>query len=106
MSNPKFSLEVLSGPLDGRIITLEGETRWDAQGDGPLSFPWDTELGDPQARFFCKEGEWWLEGFKASHGMYRLSGEGERVSQAVRVTEGDLLKAGQTWLLVRQTESN
>jgi len=86
MSNPKFSLEVLSGPLDGRIITLEGETHWDAEGDGPLSFPWDTELGDPQARFFCEEGEWWLEGYDAPHGTYRLTREGEGISEAVGVS--------------------
>lgn len=102
MSSSKLVLECLNGPLDGHRIELEAETEWRRTGEGPLAFPWDAELGDPQARFTPQDNGWWIEGYQAPHGTYRLTGEGEKVSQPVRLSDGDVLKASQTWLLVRQ----
>lgn len=99
----KLELEVLSGPLDGVIIPLAGGADWTRDGEGSLAFPWDDELGEPQARFKLDEGGWSLEGFDAPHGTYRVN-EGERVSARIQLARGDLLKASNTWLLVQRIE--
>lgn len=104
MTDTRLTLKLLNGPLDGHVVTLEGETFWGAKGEGPLTFPWDAELHERQARFFPEEGAWWLEGYPARHGTYRVNRE-ERVEAKTRLEEGDILKASGTWLLVRQSES-
>ena len=103
MSDKKLVLEILNGPLDGHKVKLEKEILWSKKGEGPLIFPWDTELGDPQARFFCEENAWWLEGLKTKHGTYRLNRE-ERIEGKVRLEARDMLKASESWLLVHQIE--
>ena len=103
----RLVLEILSGPLDGALVTLETDAEWSRAGDGEarLTFPWDTELGDPQARFIvdAEEGHWYLEGLDAPHGTYRVNRE-ERLDkkEKVQLKSGDILKASNTWLLVRQ----
>ena len=97
-----LTLEVLSGPLDGTLITLESDTEWSRVGKALLTFPWDTELGDPQARFTIGEGHWHLEGLDAPHGTYRVNREERLAGKKVQLESGDILKASNTWLLVRQ----
>jgi hypothetical protein len=101
-----LKLEVLSGPLDGTLIALETDAEWSRAGDGetPLTFPWDTELGAPQARltFDAEEGRWYLEGLDAPHGTYRVNREERLTGKKVQLKGGDIIKASQTWLLVRQ----
>ena len=97
----QLKLEVLSGPLDGHVILLDEAVEWGRAGEGPLSFPWDAELGEPQARFTVDEEGWWLEGLEAPHGTYRINRE-EKVREKVRLAQGDLLKASGTWLGVRE----
>jgi hypothetical protein len=103
MSDQRLVLEILNGPLDGHKVKLEKGTEWSKKGEGPLILPWDTELGEPQARFFCEGDEWWVEGFKAQHGTYRLNRE-ERIEGKVRLEARDMLKASESWLLVREVE--
>lgn len=102
MSEPKLTLELLGGPLDGLTLTLEAETEWSKTGDGPLSFPWDNELGTPQARLFTEAGEWRLEALpnerSTRHNMEPIDG-------TVLLNTGDLLKAANSWLLVTNLDS-
>jgi hypothetical protein len=100
MSANNLVLEVLSGPLDGAPITLEAEAEWSRSGETPLSFPWDAELGQPQARFTVEDDGWYLEGLDAPHGTYRISREERVTGEKVKLKGRDLLKASQTWLLV------
>jgi hypothetical protein len=44
-----------------------------------------------------------LEGYPARHGTYRVNRD-ERVEEKVRLEAGDILKASNTWLLVREIE--
>ena len=98
---PKLTLEILSGPLDGHIVTLETSTEWTRAPGNLLSFPWDDELGQPQAHFALEEGGWQLEGAKdARRGTHILRQEGEDSLPAL-LESGDILKASSTWLLVR-----
>ncbi len=101
MSNPKLSLEILNGPLDGQVITLADKTDWSKEGEGPLIFPWDEALGAPQARLFVAAAEWWLEVSSTRrstrHNMERIEGK-------VPLAKGDLLKAAETWLLITEIE--
>jgi hypothetical protein len=97
----RLELEILSGPLDGHIVSLEAEAEWTAVGNGPLAFPWDQELGEPQARFAVDEQGWGLESRKSPHGTYRINQE-EKVQGRVQLEKGDVLKASHTWLLVRE----
>ncbi len=95
-------LEVLSGPLDGATITLTAGAELTCAGAGPLAFPWDDELGKPQARFVIAEAGWSLEGIKSPHGTYCINRE-KRIGEGVLpLAPGDLLKASATWLLVRE----
>ena len=97
---PTLTLEILSGPLDGTTFTLIGETEWTRAGTGSLSFPWDVELGMPQVRFKPDAGVWVLTGVQSPHGTYRLNTEERITTETLRITEGDILKASDTWLLV------
>ena len=99
----KLSLEVLNGPLDGHIVILETETTWGKEGEGPLIFPWDTELGEKQARFFPEGGNWWIEGYNAPQGTYYVNPQ-RRIEGKMQLQKDDLLKASDTWLLVSQIE--
>ena len=100
MSENKLQLEILSGPLDGTIVILDSETQWSCIGEGPLIFPWDEELGEPQAIFSIDAENWGLEGIPSPHGTYRVN-QGERIEGKVELEEGDIIKACHTWLLVR-----
>ena len=99
----KLSLEVLNGPLDGDIVTLETEATLGRQGDGSLIFPWDKELGASQARFFPEGENWWIEGCDAPHGTYCLNRQ-KRIEAKTRIEQGDLLKASEIWLMVNKIE--
>ncbi len=99
MSQPKLTLEVLSGPFDGQIVTLESTTEWSKSGSGVLSFPWDGEMGTPQARFIVTDGKWWLEPIGNRRSTRR---NGEAIKEKVALSPGDWLKAAETWLLVRK----
>ncbi len=101
MSTPKLTLELLNGPLDGLSLTLEADTEWSSTGGGPLSFPWDEELGTPQARFQVETNRWSLAALpnkrSTRHNM-------ERIEDKVPLEREDLLKASDTWLLINQIE--
>ena len=94
-----LQLEMLSGPLDGHTVTLENEAVWGLNAEGVLSFPWDVELGTPQARFFLDGRGWWLEAYPAEHGTYCATRVG-RVADKLQLEAGYVLKAGETWLCV------
>jgi len=96
-----LTIEILSGPLDGAVVTLEAETEWRKSGEGPLAFPWDAELGTPQARFTLENDAWHLEGLDAPHGTYCINRDLQATGKRVPLEEGDILKASETWLLVR-----
>jgi hypothetical protein len=98
----KLILEIASGPLDGLQITIENETEWRRSETGPLCFPWDSELGEPQARFLRTNKGWAVEGFKAQHGTHLVK-RNRNVRQPVTLREGDLLRAHETWILVLGT---
>lgn len=97
---PTLTLEILSGPLDGGTLTLTNETEWTRASSGPLAFPWDAELGTPQARLAPDTKGWTLTGVQSPHGTYRLNTEERITTEKLRLTEGDILKAGATWLFV------
>lgn len=96
-------LECLNGPLDGYSFVLDFATGvfWGKQCESVLTFPWDYELGEHQARFFYEDESWWLESFpNQPHGTYRLNTQ-DRVQDKIKLSEGDILKASKTWLRVR-----
>lgn len=101
MSKPELTLEVLIGPLDGAKVVLTEDTAWSRNGDGPLAFPWDAELGEPQAMFSVDEQGWWIESVSSLHGTYRLMrGKPKRIRVKTLLSKDDVLKASMTLLLV------
>ncbi len=102
MSNPKLTLELLNGPLDGDLITLDRETTWAKEGQGALIFPWDDTLGTPQARLFPKKGKRWPEHDAKAYRSTRHNME--RVTTKVQLQKGNRLKASETWMLVSEIE--
>lgn len=104
MSQKTIHLEILSGPLDGHTVQLEGKTEWTRTDGTPLSFPWDSELNTPQAQLYPEGGNWWLEASEATaHGTYCANRVG-RIEGKFQLQIGDLLKASETWLRVTHIE--
>jgi hypothetical protein len=99
----ELKIEVLSGPLDGHTVSLQADTDWTGTGSGPLAFPWDDELGEPQARFTLDDQGWGVEGRKSPHGTYHMNRE-EKVRDRIRLESGDVLKASRTWLLIQSID--
>jgi len=96
-----LKLEILSGPLDGTIVVLTHESAWGSAGTGPLAFPWDAELGHPQAWFLPIDDTWVLQAVASQHGTYRVSTEEHLTDgQQISLAPGDVLKASDTWLAV------
>ena len=94
-----LELEVLTGPLDGARLRLEAETEWTRQSGSLLSFPWDADLGEPQARFVPSEGGWQIEPVEAKRGTHLLRPDSEdRLPVTLQID--DVLKASSTWLKV------
>ena len=97
----KLELEILTGPLDGYVVTLEGETEWRESANGsPLAFPWDDELGQPQSRFIIEDEKWLIEPYDSAHGTY-IANRQLRLSEKTALQEGDLLKASKTWMRIK-----
>jgi hypothetical protein len=102
--HPKLTLEILSGPLDGHTIVLNSNAEWTRLPGSPLSFPWDDELGEPQAHFARLEDGWQLQAAQgARRGTHILRRAGDDHLPASLET-GDILKASHTWLLVKLEE--
>ena len=102
MSQKAIHLEILSGPLDGHTVQLEDKTEWTRTEGTSLSFPWDSELDTPQARFYPEGDNWWLEASKGTaHGTYCLNRVG-RIDGKFQLENNDLLKASETWFRVSQ----
>lgn len=101
MATPTLKLEVLSGPLDGLEISLNEAADWSSGGDGWLSFPWDEELGTPQASFFVEEEKWWLAADKTRRSTRQNM---EQIEGKAPLAKGDLLKAANSWLLITDIE--
>jgi hypothetical protein len=97
---PKLELEVLGGPLDGYVISLETKTEWTRQPGSLLSFPWDMSLGEPQAFFMNVEQGWVLEHANAKRGTHIIRSDYEDQLPTI-LRDGDILKASNTWLKVR-----
>lgn len=102
MNENKLVLEVLSGPLDGALLEAQAGAEWTRAGEGPLAFPWDDELGEPQARFVLGEEGWQMEAFESPHGTYRVNQQERITTGTLQLARGDILKASDTWLLVRE----
>jgi hypothetical protein len=96
----KLEVEILTGPLDGYIITLEIETELTRLTGGLLAFPWDDELGQPQCRFIFDGVKWLIEPNDSPHGTYILNRD-IKLSEKIIVQKGDLLKASRTWMIIR-----
>jgi hypothetical protein len=97
-----LTLEILSGPLDGAEIRLEAETEWRHTPGSQLSFPWDEELGEPQARLTQEEEGWSIEVFPSLHRTYRFRPRWvEQIEASTVLKAGDVLKSSKTWMRVR-----
>lgn len=99
----RIVVEILSGPLDGMVVELAEDTDWGREAKDAFSFPWDEGLGNPQARFMHDGDAWQLQCIASEHGTYRAR-TGERFTEGtLALAEGDVVKASNTWLLIRET---
>lgn len=99
----KITIEIVSGPLEGHQVTLTQNTEWSRSRKGKLSFPWDRELGEPQARFLGDANDWTIEGVKSHHGTYCLNRQGP-IDGKLQLEKKDILKASDTWLFIVNIE--
>lgn len=95
-----LELEILSGPLDGYVLLLETITEFTRKPGSLLSFPWDEGISEPQARFIPYTAEWQLEGGNTKRGTHLLRQEQE-VSLPVVLQVGDVVKASNTWMRIK-----
>lgn len=96
-------LQVINGPLDGLEIILTHSMDLSKTGETSLSFPWDDELGNPQATFGLENGNWTLTPHNSPHHTYRINTE-ETISEKTSLVKGDILKASRTWLIVNSCD--
>jgi hypothetical protein len=101
-ASAQLTLEILSGPLDGCIISLDSSADWTGQAGSPLSFPWDKELDAPQAQLKPGRNGWTLHPTPATRRNTHLMRPDSEPRLPTTLQTGDLLKAGDTWLLVRE----
>jgi hypothetical protein len=100
MSVKQLTIEILSGPLDGAKLILDSETEWTSKAGSLLSFPWDAELGSPQALFKPTTSGWQLEGTNAKRGTHILRHDTEdRLPVVLQVD--DIVKASSTWMRIK-----
>jgi hypothetical protein len=102
-SRKKIIFEILAGPLDGHVITLENDTEWTRAVGSLLSFPWDDDLGQPQGRFLIEENQWMIEPFNSPHGTYIINRE-IKLSNKIGLQKGDLIKASATWIMIKDVD--
>ena len=98
-----LTLEILSGPLDGEKVKLQQATEWTRAGTGVLSFPWDEQLGAPQARLVPGPEGWTLAPLDAPQATSLINRD-QKVSEPVRLETGDVIRAGTSWLRVLASE--
>jgi len=103
MNTSKLTLEILCGPLDGYVVTLENETVISRSGEGPLVFPWDTELGEPQALIFPEANDWFIQTKVGIHRTYlsKTPNNFEKVEDKRLLSPGNIIKASTECFLVR-----
>jgi hypothetical protein len=95
----RLEVEPWTGPLDGAVMVLDADTDWGRGGTGPLAFPWDEDLDDPQARFSRDAAGWTVESRSSRRRTHLVSQA--TVLETRRVLEpGDVLAASRTWLRV------
>jgi hypothetical protein len=97
-----LTLEILSGPLDGCIVSLDSSADWTRGAGSPLSFPWDDELDAPQAQIKLGRNGWTLHPAPATRRNTHLLRPGSKPRLPATLQPGDLLKAGNTWLRVQE----
>lgn len=102
---PDLIIEFINGPFDGYRVVLSHDTEWVKEGDSPLAFPWDNDLGMPQARFYQKDGEWFIDNMPNNiHGTYCL--DNNNIQKSTKIQEkfllgaGMVLRASKTWLRI------
>jgi hypothetical protein len=101
-TSAQLTLEILSGPLDGCIISLDSSADWTSEPGSPLSFPWDEELDAPQAQLKPDRDGWTLHPTPATRRNTHLLRPDSEARLPAALQPGDILKAGNTWLLVRE----
>jgi len=103
-----LEIEIISGPQDGMIITLTEEnliTQWTRDNGSLLSFPWDKELGSPQAVIRYQGGVWEIESQDALHGLYVMNGGG-KISGTNKIEIGQIYRANYTWLKIKNIQAD
>ncbi len=101
-----LEIEIISGPQDGTIIILTEEdhtTLWTKDIGSKLSFPWDTELGSPQAIIRHKGDEWEIEAYDSPHGLYVMNGDGKLLG-IKKIKKGQIYRANYTWLKMKNIQ--
>lgn len=99
----EVELEVVSGPKDGQVFSCERK-RFDLGRDegNDISLPFDSDVGrSGQLEFrLSKEGKWIVEN-KMRKSAYL---EGKKLTDPVELSVGQILKVGETELMVTSLE--
>ncbi|MPV37091.1 FHA domain-containing protein FhaB/FipA [Georgenia subflava] len=92
-------LVVTQGPLTGTTIPLGPSTILVGRSPGCSLVLDDDYSSNRHARFFPKDGTWWIEDLGSTNGTVVA---GERISQPVQVLPGTPVRIGQTLIELRR----
>lgn len=92
-------LVITDGPLAGTTLPLSGAQVLVGRSPGNTLVLDDDYASNRHARFFPKDGGWWLEDLGSTNGTYA---DGERVSAAEEIRPGVPVRIGQTVLELRR----
>jgi pSer/pThr/pTyr-binding forkhead associated (FHA) protein len=90
-------IEVLSGPLDGKIFNITRSSDIGRDPASPVSLPLDRFLSRRHARILVADPECFLEDLESRNGTLI---RGELLKGRVLLANGDRFRAGQTVLEV------
>ncbi|NDJ86481.1 MAG: FHA domain-containing protein [Chloroflexi bacterium] len=106
----RIRVMVMSGPDDGREISLQVNQRFDGQLESPDGFsigrretcdiciPYDTSVSRLHAHLQLRDGELWLVDEDSRNGTFVGR---TQVKEAMPLAVGELFRVGNTWLRVQ-----
>lgn len=104
---PAVELMIMSGPEDGKIMTLAAPKNRDAYLIGRLPNPnldvtisYDNQVSRQHARLFMKDGQWYLQDVGSKNGTYIGKHKLESIAE---LEPGQMFRVGRTWLRIQRS---
>ncbi|MHB2015579.1 MAG: FHA domain-containing protein [Candidatus Xenobia bacterium] len=91
----KVTLELLSGPLDGKVFAFNKSVDIGREDDCEIPVPVDKFISRRHARIIVVEPECFLEDLKSTNGTFV---DDQRLHGRTVLSNGQIFKVGKTWM--------